>query len=299
MLPHEYPEVPAARRGFIFGMSPTERVTTMNDTTTADRILELAMKWQNKNEWELTFKEAHGNMMAAAGRLSHPCRHRSVARNRRVQSAGVDQERRATRRQLRDPCWLSAALANLSRRSGAVRCRSRGRPSIASEPTLPPQGRAPRRVLLTRSPSPTKNDGTRATDQSSAGRLGNQRVDFNGLSLESTVRLRAEAFAHVRHHIVMVLSIAAGIESLDTARQQFIAERSVDEQQALVSAARQLLTLVDGGTMKTYAKNTALLADAIDVWLKPSTVTLTLNGGTSCSKLNGWSVTRGTLCCSV
>ncbi len=71
-------------------------------------------------------------------------------------------------------------------------------------------------------------------------------MDSNGFSLESTVQLRAEAFAHIRHHNAMVLNIATGIESLDTAIQQSIAERSIDESQALVDAARRLAALLKG-----------------------------------------------------
>ena len=69
-------------------------------------------------------------------------------------------------------------------------------------------------------------------------------MDSNGFSLESTVRLRAEGFAHVRHHNAMVLSIATAIEQLDAALLS-AAERNIDEQAALVTAARRLSTLLN------------------------------------------------------
>lgn len=56
----------------------------------------------------------------------------------------------------------------------------------------------------------------------------------NSFSLEAVTRLRAEGFAHVGHHNAMVLSLATGIEALDAALRLTIAERSVDESQALV-----------------------------------------------------------------
>ena len=71
-------------------------------------------------------------------------------------------------------------------------------------------------------------------------------MDSNTLSLESIVRLRAEAFAHIRHHTAMILSIATGIESLDTALQQSIAERSIDESQSLVTTSCRLASLLNG-----------------------------------------------------
>ena len=51
----------------------------MNDTTAADRIIELAMKWQNKVEWELAYKAAdsfrkerdHANQDWATARRMH------------------------------------------------------------------------------------------------------------------------------------------------------------------------------------------------------------------------------------
>ena len=66
----------------------------------------------------------------------------------------------------------------------------------------------------------------------------------NSLSLTAILNIRAEAFAHVRHHSAMVLSITNGIEQLDAARFANC-ERSVDEMQALVTAARRLAALLE------------------------------------------------------
>lgn len=68
-----------------------------------------------------------------------------------------------------------------------------------------------------------------------------------GFSLESTVRLRAEAFAHVRHHNSMILNIATGIEQLDAALMS-ATERSIDDQQQLINAARRLVSLLADGS---------------------------------------------------
>ena len=68
-------------------------------------------------------------------------------------------------------------------------------------------------------------------------------MDSNGFSLASIVRLRAEAFAHVRHHNAMILSLATGIETLDAALMSST-ERNVDELQSLVSAAGRLAALL-------------------------------------------------------
>ena len=68
-------------------------------------------------------------------------------------------------------------------------------------------------------------------------------MDSNHLSLESILRLRAEAFAHVRHHNAMILSLATGIETLDAALMSST-ERNVDEMQSLVSAAGRLASLL-------------------------------------------------------
>lgn len=65
----------------------------------------------------------------------------------------------------------------------------------------------------------------------------------NSFSLEAAIRLRAEGFAHVRHHNAMVLTIAAAIETLDAALMS-ASERNVDEMQSLVTAAGRLASLL-------------------------------------------------------
>lgn len=67
----------------------------------------------------------------------------------------------------------------------------------------------------------------------------------NSLSLDRILRLRAEGFAHVRHHNAMILSLATAIETLDAALMS-ATERNVDELQSLVSAAGKLAALIDG-----------------------------------------------------
>ena len=64
------------------------------------------------------------------------------------------------------------------------------------------------------------------------------------LSLTAMLAIRAEAFAHVRHHSAMVLSITNGIEQLDAALLTHC-ERSVDEMHALITAARRLTALLE------------------------------------------------------
>lgn len=70
----------------------------------------------------------------------------------------------------------------------------------------------------------------------------------NSFSLEAVTRLRAEAFAYVRHHNAMVLTIATAIETLDSALMTST-ERNVDEMQSLISAAGRLASLIDGSEM--------------------------------------------------
>ena len=71
-------------------------------------------------------------------------------------------------------------------------------------------------------------------------------MDSNTLSLESISRLRSEAHASVRHHAAEILSLTSAITDIDAALMLSIAERSIDESQHLVDAARRLSTLIDG-----------------------------------------------------
>ena len=74
-------------------------------------------------------------------------------------------------------------------------------------------------------------------------------MDSNGFSLESTVRIRAEAFAHIRHHAAEIVSLSSAISDVDAALMLSIAERSVDESQHLVDAARRLSTSLEGSAV--------------------------------------------------
>ena len=71
-------------------------------------------------------------------------------------------------------------------------------------------------------------------------------MDSNHLSLESISRLRSEAHATIRFHAAEIISISSAIGEVDTALQLVIAERSIDEQQALIAAARRLAALLTG-----------------------------------------------------
>ena len=69
-------------------------------------------------------------------------------------------------------------------------------------------------------------------------------MNSNTLSLESISNLRSEAHAAIRIHAAEIVSLSAGISDVDAAIQLTIAERSVDESQALVDAARRLSALL-------------------------------------------------------
>ena len=71
-------------------------------------------------------------------------------------------------------------------------------------------------------------------------------MNDNTLSLESISRLRSEAHATIRHHAAEIVSLSSAIGDVDAALRLTIAERSIDESQALVDAARRLSTLLNG-----------------------------------------------------
>ena len=75
-----------------------------------------------------------------------------------------------------------------------------------------------------------------------------KRLD-NTLSLESISRLRSEAHATIRHHAAEIISISSAITDIDAALMLSIAERSIDESQHLVDAARRLAALLDGSAV--------------------------------------------------
>ena len=72
-------------------------------------------------------------------------------------------------------------------------------------------------------------------------------MEDNRLSLENVFRLRSKAFAEISEHAFAIDAIAAAIADLDVAMTCFIDERSIDEMQGLVTAARQLADAMDGG----------------------------------------------------
>lgn len=76
------------------------------------------------------------------------------------------------------------------------------------------------------------------------------KLDFdNTLSLTKILALRGEAHAEIRHHAAEIVSLSSAITDVDVALVLNLAERSIDEQQALVTAARRLSTLIDGSAV--------------------------------------------------
>ena len=71
----------------------------------------------------------------------------------------------------------------------------------------------------------------------------------NTLSLESISRLRSEAHATIRRRATEIVALSSAIADVDAALMLTIAERSVDESQALVDAARRLAALLDGSAV--------------------------------------------------
>lgn len=66
-------------------------------------------------------------------------------------------------------------------------------------------------------------------------------------SLAKVFNLRSEAFAEIREHTAAVDRLATALGDLDAAMTCCIDERNIDEQQALVTAARQLSDAMGGG----------------------------------------------------
>lgn len=69
------------------------------------------------------------------------------------------------------------------------------------------------------------------------------------LEFGSITRLRAEAFAAVRHHTAMILSLTSAIEALDAA-MLLATDRNVDELQSLVTATCRLAGLLGGSAVQ-------------------------------------------------
>lgn len=72
-------------------------------------------------------------------------------------------------------------------------------------------------------------------------------MNLNHLSLEEVFLLRAAALTAIRSHSEAANHIAAAIADVDVALQQSIDCRSIDEQQTLLTAARTLAELLEGG----------------------------------------------------
>ena len=74
-------------------------------------------------------------------------------------------------------------------------------------------------------------------------------MDSNTLSLEEISQLRSEAHAVIRFHAAEIALLSSALENLDAATRMAIVSRSVDENQALVNAARRLSALLDGSAV--------------------------------------------------
>ena len=79
--------------------------------------------------------------------------------------------------------------------------------------------------------------------------IGTTPTPDNALSLDRISRLRSEAHAAIRHHAAEIISISSAITDIDAALMLSIAERSIDESQALVDAARRLSALLYGSAV--------------------------------------------------
>lgn len=71
----------------------------------------------------------------------------------------------------------------------------------------------------------------------------------NSLSLARVIALRGEAHAEIRNHAAKIVSISSAVSDVDAALQLSISERSIDESQSLVTAARRLSTRLDGSAV--------------------------------------------------
>ncbi len=69
----------------------------------------------------------------------------------------------------------------------------------------------------------------------------------DNLDLAAIMRQQCEAHASIRHHAAGIIALSMAIGDVDAALRISIAERSIDEQQNLLSAARRLALLLSGG----------------------------------------------------
>lgn len=69
----------------------------------------------------------------------------------------------------------------------------------------------------------------------------------NALSLDRISQPRSEAHATIRHHAAEIVSLSSAITDVDAALRLTIAERSIDESQALITAAQHLAGLLESG----------------------------------------------------
>ena len=70
-------------------------------------------------------------------------------------------------------------------------------------------------------------------------------MNLNRLSHERIFDLRRQAFSKIREHTAAIDDLASALTDVDVALQLNIAERSIDDMQALVTTARNLAALLD------------------------------------------------------
>lgn len=68
----------------------------------------------------------------------------------------------------------------------------------------------------------------------------------NTLDIAAIMRQQCEAHATIRRHGAEIIALSMAISDVDAAMRLAIDERTIDEQQTLVSAARRLTSLLNG-----------------------------------------------------
>lgn len=72
-------------------------------------------------------------------------------------------------------------------------------------------------------------------------------TEHTKFSLAGIFDLRGQAFDSIKAHTAAVDGLAAALADVDLALQTVIAEKNIDDQQALVTTARRLAELMDRG----------------------------------------------------
>ena len=72
-------------------------------------------------------------------------------------------------------------------------------------------------------------------------------MNRNRFSLAEVFQLRGKALAAIRLHTAEIDSLASALIEVDVAAALSIDQRSIDEQQSLVTAARRLSAILESG----------------------------------------------------